>query len=78
MWVGCQASKENGGGCEGECMGCSLGDEHLTFTRCHSYMKTLKGGSPSVAESTKGKMLFFFTSLSFAPLLLQLISWHNS
>ena len=38
--------------CEGECIGCSLGDEPLTLTRCHSYMKPIKGGSPSVAEPT--------------------------
>ena len=30
----------------------SKGDEPQTFTRCHSYMKYLKSGSPSVAEST--------------------------
>ena len=40
----------NGGACERKCMGCSLGDEPLTLMRCHSYMKPLKGGSPSVGE----------------------------
>ena len=25
------------GGCEGECMGCSLGDEPLTLMRCQLY-----------------------------------------
>ena len=40
------------GVCEGECTGCSSGDEPLTLMRCHSYMKPLKGGSPFVAEST--------------------------
>ena len=33
-----------GGVCEGECMGCSPRDEPLTLTRCHSYIKPLKGG----------------------------------
>ena len=32
--------------------GHSPGDEPLTLTRCQSYMKLLKGGSPSVAEPT--------------------------
>ena len=50
-------------------MGCSPGDEVLSLTRCHSYLKTLKGGSPSVADPTplkdiKGKIFVFF-SLSF-------------
>ena len=40
------------GVCEGECMGCIPGDEPLTLTGCHSYMKPLKGGSWSVAEPT--------------------------
>ena len=40
------------GVCEGECMGCSPGDKPLTLTRCHSYMKPMKGGSPSAAEPT--------------------------
>ena len=35
-----------------ECMGHSPGDEPLTLMRCHSYMKPLKGGSPSVAKPT--------------------------
>ena len=42
----------NGGVCEGKCMRRSPGDEPLTLTKCHSYMKPLKGGSPSVAEPT--------------------------
>ena len=57
--VGCQARKENGPGWElmvgvsdGKCMGRSTGDEPLILTRCHSYMKGLKGGSPFVAEPT--------------------------
>ena len=37
---------------EGEYMGRSLGDKPLTLTRCHSYMKLLKGGCPFVAEPT--------------------------
>ena len=40
------------GVCEGECMGRSPGDEPLPLTRCHRYMKPLKGGSLSVAEPT--------------------------
>ena len=40
------------GVCEGECTGRSPGDEPQTLTRCHSYMKALKVGSPSVAEPT--------------------------
>ena len=36
---------------EGECMGSSPGDEPLTLTRCHSYMKPL-GGNLFVAEDT--------------------------
>ena len=28
------------------------GDELLVLTRCYSYMKPLKGGSPSVAKPT--------------------------
>ena len=36
----------------GVCEGCSLDEEPLTLKRCHSYMKPLKGGSPSVAEPT--------------------------
>ena len=55
-------------GFEGECMGCSPGDEPLTLTRCHSYMKPLKGGSSFVAESTTKDKIFCF--LSFASLLL--------
>ena len=35
---------------EGKCMERSPGDEPLTLTICHSYMKPLKGGSPSGAE----------------------------
>ena len=37
---------------EVECMGHSPGDEPLTFMRCHSYMKPLKGVSLFVAEPT--------------------------
>ena len=44
---------------KGECMGRSPGDEPLTLTRCHSYMKPLKGGSPSVAEPTISVFLPF-------------------
>ena len=40
------------GVCEGRCMWCCPGDEPLTLTRCHSFMKGLKGGNPSVAKST--------------------------
>ena len=36
--------------CEGEYMGHSPGDAPLTLTRCHSYMKPLKGESLFVAE----------------------------
>ena len=39
-------------GFEGECMGRSPGDEPLTLTRCHSYMKPMKGGSLFLAELT--------------------------
>ena len=42
----------NGRVCKGECMGCSPGDELLILTRCHSYMKPLKGVSPLVAKLT--------------------------
>ena len=63
-----------------ECMGHSLGDEPLTLIRCtvvdcHSYMKPLKGGSPSVGEPTtynlkgiKGKIsvFLFFLMLCFS------------
>ena len=44
--------------CEGECMGCSTGDEPLTLSKdatvvgCHRYMKQMKDGSPSMAKST--------------------------
>ena len=43
------------GVCKGECIGRSPGDEPQTLTDarvggCHSYMKSLKGGSPFVAE----------------------------
>ena len=48
--------------CEGECMGCSPGDEPLNLMRCHSYMKPLKEGS----------------FLSFVSLLLQFISYHDA
>ena len=40
------------GVCELECMGCSPGDEPLTLSRYHSYMKPVKGGIPFVAELT--------------------------
>ena len=40
------------GVCEGEFMGRRPGGEPLTLKRCHSYMKLLTGGSPSVAEPT--------------------------
>ena len=40
------------GVCEEERAGRRLGDDPLTLTRCHSYMKPLKGGSPSEAEPT--------------------------
>ena len=49
---------EYGEGCEGECVGRCLEDHPLILTRCltvvsfHSYMKPLKGGSPSVAKPT--------------------------
>ena len=45
-----QAKRMNAGICEEEYMERSPGDEPLTLTRCHSYMKSLKGGSPFVAE----------------------------
>ena len=53
------------GVCERECMWRSQGYEPLTLMRCHSYMKLLKGGSPSVAEQynlkgIKGKFSLFF------------------
>ena len=35
-----------------ECMRCSPGDESMTLMKCHSYMKPLKGGGPSVAKPT--------------------------
>ena len=62
-------------GFEGECIGCSPGDEPLTFVRSHRYTKPWKGGSPSVAEPTteralRGKFLFFFSFLSMVSLLL--------
>ena len=41
----------NGGGLGGECMGRRSGDEPFTLMRLHSYIKPLKGGSPSVAKS---------------------------
>ena len=40
-----------GRGLEEEWMGRSLGDETLTLTSCHNYMKPL-GGNLSVAETT--------------------------
>ena len=40
------------GVCKGECMMRTPGNEPLTLTRCHSYMKPWKGGNPSVAELT--------------------------
>ena len=51
-------------------MGRIPGDESLTLTRYHSYMKPLKGGSQSVAEPTtlngiKGKIYFFILFLNF-------------
>ena len=42
----------NGGDLWEECRGRSLGDDPLTLKRCHSCKKQVKGGSPSVAEST--------------------------
>ena len=49
-------------------MGHSLGDEPLTLTRCHSYMKPLKDGSPSVGQAynlkgIKGKCSVFLLLL---------------
>ena len=35
-----------------DCMRCNPGDEPLTLTRYHGYMKTLKGGSLSMANPT--------------------------
>ena len=49
--------------CEGECIRRSLEDEPLTLMRCHSYMKPLKGGSPSVAEH-KGRTFVFLLFLT--------------
>ena len=42
-----------------ECLGRSPGDDPLTLTRCHGYMKRLKGGRKCVCghESIKGKFL---------------------
>ena len=55
--------------CEGECMQHSLGDESRTLMRCYSYMKPMKGGSPSVAEPTTFllflKLCFSFTLAHF-------------
>ena len=57
--LGCQVSKENGPGnnerqgfVRGNAWGVARGDEPLTLTRCHRYMKPSKGGSPFVAEPT--------------------------
>ena len=56
------------GVCEGECMGCCLGNDPLTLTRCiavrlYSFMKLLKGVNPSVAKPTtyeyKGENFIF-------------------
>ena len=62
------------GVCEEECMGHTLGDEPQTLMGCHSYLKPLKVGSPSVAKpkNLKGKrekflffLLFFKLCFSF-------------
>ena len=59
--------------CEGECMGCSSGDEPHTLMRCHSLMKPL-GGNLSVTESTTqrakiGKFISFLFFLNFVSIL---------
>ena len=51
------------GVCEEECMECCPGDEPLTLKRCHNFMKSWKGGCPSVVkpktEGHKGENFFF-------------------
>ena len=53
----------NGGVCEGECMGCSPGDESLTSMRCRSYMKLVKGGCPYNLKGIKEKFSVFLLFL---------------
>ena len=60
-----------GGVCEGECMGCSLGVEPQTLTKCHSYglpqlyeacgWKSVYGPAYNL-NGIKGKFSFFFLS----------------
>ena len=60
------------GVCEGECTGCGLGDEPLTLMRCHSLMKSWKGGNSSVAKPITYEhnwKIYFFISFSFTDLL---------
>ena len=68
--------------CEGECVGCRRRDKPLALTRCHSYMYSFKGGSPSVAKPTteghKGEIFFLSLSFSFTDLILALSSWHDA
>ena len=83
---GCQASKmeqdrsEWRGFVRGECMERTPGDEPLTFMRCHSCglpqlcealeeWKSVRGRAYNV-KGIKGKMLFFFSFLSYVSLLL--------
>ena len=61
-------------------MGHSPGDEPVTLTKCHSFMKPRKGGNhlcscPQLL-GIKRKMSFFI-SFNFANLLV-LISWHDA
>ena len=54
------------GVCEGECMGHSSGDEPLTLTRCHSYMKPVKKffcGRAYNLKGIKGKFSVFLIFL---------------
>ena len=67
------------GVCEGEYMGRSSGDEPLVLTRCHIYMKLVKGGSPFCGRAYNFKAIkrqfsvFLFLQLSFLSLFLALL-----
>ena len=71
------------GVCEGECMGHSLEDKPLNFERCHScglpQIYEALGWKPCSLPSLqlkghKGKISF----LSFAGLLVSIISWNDT
>ena len=58
------------GVCEEECVGRHPGDEALTLTRRHSYMKPLKD---KICLWHKGENFLLFLSFSFTDALLSLM-----